>query len=150
MAQTASAVTEAKGYAFNAAGLHPNTVGRAPYGVSPAEMLHRGGFIDAYHSTADPLTNLQQGAGYLPDPLPVPLLPVSVPRPHQALGIPHALPPAPSWQHEWGELVKHNPLTTGKDMALDGHGVDPQMVDNIEAQKGQDTATLTQFVGPTP
>ena len=35
-------------------------------------------------------------------------------------------------------------------MALEGHGVDPQMVDHIEAQKDQDTATLTQFVGPTP
>jgi len=31
-------------------------------------------------------------------------------------------------------------------MALDGHGISPQIVDHIEHEKDQDTATLTHFV----
>jgi hypothetical protein len=137
LASAATVVTGAKGYSFNAAGLHPNTVARAPYSISAAGMAEKGQLIDAYHSTADPLTNLQSGmAGYPVGP--------------EALGRPHDLLPTARWQHEWKDLVRHNPLTTGKDMALDGHGVNPQLVDHIEAQKDQDTATLTRFVGPTP
>ena len=144
MASAATVVTGAKGYSFNAAGLHPNTVARAPYNVSAAGMAARGRLIDAYHSTADPLTNLQSGmAGNLAELAGYPVGP-------QALGRPHDLLPTARWRHEWKDLVRHNPLTTGKDMALDGHGVDPQLVDHIEAQKDQDTATLTRFVGPTP
>ena len=144
LASAATVVTGAKGYSFNAAGLHPNTVARAPYNVSAAGMAARGGLIDAYHSTADPLTNLQSGmAGNLAELAGYPVGP-------QALGRPHDLLPTARWQHEWKDLVRHNPLTTGKDMALDGHGVDPQLVDHIEAQKDQDTATLRRFVGPTP
>ena len=148
LASAATAVTGAKGYTFNAAGLHPNTVSRAPYNISPAEMLSRGGLIDAYHSTADPLTNLQSGmkgtlGGLAGTATGYPLAP-------EALGVPHALVPAEGWQHEWLELGKRNPLATSTNMALEGHGVDPEMVDNIEAQKAEDTATLTQFTGFAP
>ena len=148
LASAASAVTKVKGYTFNAAGLHPNTVGRAPYNVSPAEMLDRGGLIEAYHSTADPLTNLQSGmqgslGGLAGTAVGWPLAP-------EALGVPHPLVPAAGWQHEWLEFGHRNPLTTSKNMALEGHGVDPEMVDNIEAQKAEDTATLTHFAGSAP
>ena len=68
----------------------------------------------------------------------------------EALGRPHDLLPAARWRHEWKDLVRHNPLSTTKHMALDGHGVDPQLVDHIEAQKDRDTATLTRLAGPTP
>ena len=145
LASAVTAVTGAKGYTFNAAGLHPNTVSRAPYNISPAEMLSRGQLIDAYHSTADPLTSLQSGmksslGGLAGTATGYPLAP-------EALGVPHALEPAEGWQHEWLELGKRNPLATSKNMALEGHGVDPEMVDNIEAQKAEDTATLTKFTG---
>jgi len=148
LASAAAAVTGIKGYTFNAAGLHPATVARAPYNITKAAMAARGKLIDAYHSTADPLTNLQSGLGALQSPgtlggLAAGVWPVGTP----ALGIPRPLVPAEGWQHEWAELVKRNPLTTSTNMALEGHGVDPQMVDNIEVQKSQDTATLTQYVG---
>ena len=141
-------MTKAKGYTFNAAGLHPATVSRAPYNISLAELRSRGGLVDAYHSTADPLTNLQSGmkgtlGGLAGTAVGWPLAP-------EALGTPHPLEPAAGWQHGWLEFGHRNPVTTSKNMALEGHGVDPQLVDHIEAQKDQDTATLTQFVGPTP
>ena len=144
LASAGAAVTGAKGYTFNAAGLHPATVARAPYNVSAAKMRARGGLIDAYHSTADPLTNLQSGlAGNMGELAGWPVGP-------QALGVPRPLVPAEGWQHEWRELVTRNPLTSSGRMALEGHGVDPEMVDNIEVEKGQDTATLTQYNGATP
>ena len=68
----------------------------------------------------------------------------------EALGRPHDLLPAARWRHEWKDLVRHHPLSTTKHMALDGHGVDPQLVDHIEAQKDRDPATLTRLAGPTP
>ena len=68
----------------------------------------------------------------------------------EALGRRHDLLPAARWRHEWKDRVRHHPLSTAKDMALDGHGVDPQLVDHIEAQKDRDTATLTRLAGPTP
>ena len=148
LASAASAVTGAKGYTFNAAGLHPATVARAPYNVTSAVMAARGKVIEAYHSTADPLTNLQSGmkgslGGMVGTAVGWPVAP-------EALGVPHPLEPAAGWKHGWLEFGHRNPVTTSKNMALEGHGVDPQMVDHIEAQKDQDTATLTQFVGPTP
>lgn len=148
LASAAVAVTGAKGYTFNAAGLHPYTVAREPYNILPKEVLDRGQLIDAFHSTADPLTNLQSGLGALQSPgtlggLVRPMGP-------EALGIPRPLVPAEGWQHEWKELVRRNPLATSTNMALEGHGVDPQMVDNIEVQKDQDTATLTKYVGSAP
>lgn len=151
LASAAAAVTGIKGYTFNAAGLNPATVARAPYNVSSAVMKTRGQLIDAYHSTADPLTNLQSGLGALQSPGTLGELAAGVwPVGTKALGIPRPLVPAEGWQHEWAELVKRNPLTTSANMALEGHGVDPQMVDNIEVQKSQDTATLTQYVSPAP
>lgn len=144
LASAAVAVTGIKGYTFNAAGLHPTTVARAPYNVTADKLHALGQQIDAFHSDADPLTNLQSvTSGSMGSLLGWPMGP-------EALGIPRPLAPAAGWQHEWVELVKHNPLTASTNMALEGHGVDPQMVDNIEAQKSQDTATLTQYVGPTP
>jgi hypothetical protein len=140
LASAATVVTGAKGYTFNAAGLHPSTVERAPYSVSAASMAAMGKRIDAYHSTADPLTNLQSGIALAQGPTPGYVLGP------EALGVPHSLPPATKWLHEWKELVQHNPLTTSRDMALQGHGVAPQMVDHIEAQKDRDTATLTKFI----
>ncbi len=148
LASAGAAVTGAKGYTFNAAGLHPATVARAPYNVTSANLAKLGPRIDAYHSTADPLTNLQSGlsgslSGLAGQALGWPVGP-------QALGVPRPLVPAEGWQHEWAELVKRNPATSATNMALEGHGVDPQMVDNIEVQKAQDTATLTQFAGSAP
>jgi hypothetical protein len=148
LASAATAVTGIKGYTFNAAGLHPNTVGRAPYNLTADNLRAVSKQIDAYHSTADPLTNLQSGmhesVGGLAGAL------TGWPISPQALGVPRPLTPAEGWQHEWIELGKHSPLTASTNMALEGHGVDPQMVDNIEVQKSQDTATLTQYTGPTP
>ena len=144
LASAGVAVTGVKGYTFNAAGLHSATVARAPYNVTADEMHARGQRIDAYHSTADPLTNLQSGlAGNMGELAGWPVGP-------QALGVPRPLVPAEGWQHEWRELVTRNPLTSSGRMALEGHGVDPEMVDNIEVEKAQDTATLTQYNGATP
>lgn len=112
LASAATVVTGAKGYSFNAAGRHPNTVVRAPYGISAADMAAKGRLIDAYHSTADPLTNLQSGIALAQGPLhPYTVGP-------EALGRPHDLLPTARWRHEWKDLVRHNPLTTTKDMAL--------------------------------
>lgn len=144
LASAGAAVTGAKGYTFNAAGLHPRTVARAPYNLTADNMAAMGQRIDAYHSTADPLTNLQSGlSGSLGDLAGWPTGP-------QALGVPRPLVPAAGWQHEWKELVTRNPAISGGRMALEGHGVDPQMVDHIEVQKEQDTVTLTQFAGSAP
>jgi hypothetical protein len=44
--------------------------------------------------------------------------------------------------------VKGNPITAAKTMALDGHGISPQLVDHIEAEKDQDTSTLTSYLAP--
>ena len=148
LASAGAAVTGVKAYTFNAAGLHQATVGRAPYNVTPAGMAKAGQRIDAFHSTADPLTNLQSvldgsvlgSAGEVVD---WPVGPL-------ALGVPRPLAPAEGWQHEWLELVKRNPGTSAMNMGLEGHGVDPEMVDNIEVQKAQDTATLTQFTKSAP
>lgn len=135
LASAGSVVTGAKGYTFNAAGLHKNTVRRAPYGVSGSEMREKGALIDAYRSTSDPLNNLQQTS----------VVTRGVVLPH-ALGIDHPLTPAPQWQHKLGGFA--HPLTELKDRALDGHGISPQMVDHIEHEKDQDAATLTSFLAP--
>jgi hypothetical protein len=145
LASAGVVVTGAKGYTFNAAGLHSATIGRAPYNVTAAKMAAVGKRIDALHSTADPLTNLQSGlagsvSGLAGKAVGWPVGP-------EALGIPRPLVPAEGWQHEWRELVTRNPLNSSTHMALEGHGVDPQMVDNIETQKDEDTATLTRFAG---
>ena len=136
LASAATAVTGTKGYTFNAAGLHVNTVRRAPYGLSGAAMREQGALIDAYRSTSDPLNNAQKAAvvtrGFV--------LP-------KALGVPRLVAPAEKWQHQWNELVKGNPLTAAKTMALHGHGISPQMVDHIEAEKDVDTAVLTNYLG---
>jgi hypothetical protein len=145
LASAGVVVTGAKGYTFNAAGLHSATVGRAPYNVTAAKMASMGQRIDALHSTADPLTNLQSGLAGSVSGLAGQL--VGWPVGPEALGVPRPLVPAEGWQHEWRELVTHNPLNSGTNMALEGHGVDPQMVDNIEVQKDEDTATLTRFAG---
>ena len=148
LASAATAVTGVKGYTFNAAGLHPNTVGRAPYSISPEEMLSRGGLIDAYHSLADPLTSLQSGMQDLGTVLPP--VPGVGPLGPEALGVARALPVARGWRHKWKEFTEHNPLRVGKDMLLEGHGVDPELVDHIDAQKAEDAATLSQYVGDQP
>jgi hypothetical protein len=135
LASAAAVVTGAKGYTFNAAGLHTNTVKRPPYNVSRAAMQEQSGLIDAYRSTSDPLNNFQNGlnfpGGYLAP---------------KALGISRPVAPAAEWQHQWPELVKGNPLTAAKAMALDGHGINPQMVGHIEAEKDLDTATLNNYL----
>lgn len=64
----------------------------------------------------------------------------------KALGVARPIAPAPKWHNKWNELVKGNPLTAAKTMALHGHGIDPQMVDHIEAEKDADTATLTKYL----
>jgi hypothetical protein len=133
LASAATAVTGAKSYTFNAAGLHINTIRRPPYAVSRAAMKEQGALIDAYRSTADPLNNAQKAA----------LLTRGVVLP-KALGIPRLLTPAPEWQHKWSELVKGNPLKKAVTMAMHGHG-SAQMIDHIEAEKEVDTATLTNF-----
>ena len=140
LASAAAVVTGAKGYTFNAAGLHPYTVLRAPYNILPDKMRAQGKLIDAYHSTADPLTNIQ-------DHSPPPVISPGAP---QALGIPHPLRPAPQWQHEWGELASRHPFNAAKRMGLEGHGVNPQIVDAIEHEKDQDTATLTKYLASAP
>jgi Hemolysin coregulated protein Hcp (TssD) len=135
LASAATVVTGTKGYTFNAAGLHTNTVKRPPYEVSRAAMHEQGALIDAYRSTSDPLNNAQKAS--------VVTRGVVLPK---ALGVPHLVAPAKKWQHGWSELVKSNPLTAAKTMALHGHGISPQMVDHIEAEKDVDTATLTHFL----
>jgi len=136
LASAATVVTGTKGYTFNAAGLHANTVKRPPYDVSRTAMHEQGALIDAYRSTSDPLNNAQKAS----------LVTRGVVLP-KALGVPHLVAPAAKWQHDWRELVKGNPLTAAKTMALHGHGISPQMVDHIEAEKDVDTATLTQYLG---
>jgi hypothetical protein len=137
LASAATVVTGTKGYTFNAAGLHINTVKRAPYEISRAAMHEQGALIDAYRSTSDPLNNAQKAA----------LVTRGVVLP-KALGTPRLVTPASAWQHQWADLVKGNPITAAKTMALDGHGISPQMVDHIEAEKDQDTATLTSYLAP--
>ena len=136
LASAATVVTGTKGYTFNAAGLHVNTVKRPPYEVSRSAMREQGALLDAYRSTSDPLNNAQKAS----------LVTRGVILP-KALGVPHIVAPAPQWQHKWSELVKGNPLTAAKTMALHGHGISPQMVDHIEAEKDVDTATLTHYLG---
>ena len=135
LASAATVVTGTKGYTFNAAGLHTNTVKRPPYEVSRAAMQEQGALIDAYRSTSDPLNNAQKAS----------LVTRGVVLP-KALGVPHLVAPAAKRQHAWGELVKGNPLKAATAMALHGHGVSPQMVDHIEAEKDVDTATLTKYL----
>ena len=135
LASAATVVTGIKGYTFNAAGLHTNTVRRPPYGISREAMQEQAALIDAYRSTSDPLNNLQKAS--------LATRGVILPK---ALGVPHLVAPAAKWKHEWGELIKGNPLTAAKNMGLDGHGVSPQMVDHIEAEKDVDTATLTHYL----
>jgi hypothetical protein len=134
LVSAATVVTGTKGYTFNAAGLHTNTVKRPPYEVSRAAMHEQGMLLDACRSTSDPLNNAQKAS----------LVTRRVVLP-KALGVPHLVAPAPQWQHKWNELVKGNPLTAAKTMALHGQGVSPQMVDHIEAEKDVDTATLTHY-----
>ena len=136
LASAATAVTGTKGYTFNAAGLHTNTVKRPPYEVSGAAMREQGALIDAYRSTSDPLNNAQKAS----------LLTRGIILP-KALGVPRLVAPAPQWQHQWKELVMGNPLKAATTMALHGHGISPQMVDHIEAEKDVDTATLTHYLG---
>ena len=72
---------------------------RAPYNITKAAMAARGKLIDAYHSTADPLTNLQSGLGALQSPGTLGGLAAGVwPVGTQALGIPRPLVPAEGWQ----------------------------------------------------
>ena len=136
LASAATVITGTKGYTFNAAGLHANTVKRPPYEVSRAAMKEQTSLIDAYRSTADPLNNFQNGLG----------IPYGIVAP-KALGISHVVEPAAPWQHNWSELVTGNPLTAAKNMALHGHGISPQMVDHIEAEKSVDTDVLTNYLG---
>ncbi len=135
LASAASVVTGTKSYTFNSAGLHANTVGREPYGVSRQEMLEKGALIDAYRSTSDPLSNLQMAS--------VVTRGVVLPK---ALGIPHVVTPAPQWQKKLSGFL--NPGKELWERAMDGHGVNPQMVEHIEHEKDQDTATLTRFITP--
>jgi len=134
LASAATVVTGTKGYTFNAAGLHVNTVKRLPYEVSKAAMHEQGALLDAYRSTADPLNNAQKAA----------VLTRGVVLP-KALGVPRLLTPAPQWQHKWAELVQGNPLKATKAMLMDGHG-SAQIVDHIEAEKDVDSATLTHYL----
>lgn len=136
LASAATVVTGTKGYTFNAAGLHLNTVKRSPYDISRAAMQEQGALIDAYRSTSDPLNNAQKAA--------VITRGVVLPK---ALGIPHLVAPAKQWTHQWKELVTSNPITAAKNMALHGHGISPQMVDHIEAEKDVDTSVLTNYLG---
>lgn len=136
LASAATAVTGIKGYTFNAAGLHVNTVRREPYSISPTAMREQGALIDAYRSTSDPLNNAQKAA----------LITRGVVLP-KALGVPRLVEPIEKWRHKWSELVKGNPITAAKNMALHGHGINPQMVNHIEGEKDTDTAVLTNYLG---
>ncbi|PJJ59371.1 type VI secretion system tube protein TssD [Hymenobacter chitinivorans] len=73
LAAAASTVTGAKGYTFNAAGLHPRSV--KPYGISKEAMRAAApGLIDNVYSNRDPLNGLQNHMGGL--------IPKSVGTPH--------------------------------------------------------------------
>ena len=141
LASAGSVVTGAKGYTFNSAGLHRNTVRRTPYGVGRDEMLEKGGLIAAYRSTSDPLNNTQNFLSKGPDARIAP----------RALGIDYPLEPAPQWRHSLAELNPLHPKKAFKsviDRGMHGHGISPQMVDHIEHRKDQDTATLTNYLTP--
>lgn len=135
LASAGSVVTGTKSYTFNAAGLHINTVRRAPYSISRQAMQEKASLIDAFRSTADPLNNFQNGfnfpGGYLAP---------------KALGISRPVAPAAKWVHKWRELVTSNPLTTTKNMLLHGHGITPQMEDHIEAEKLEDVSVLSGYL----
>ncbi|UOQ74814.1 type VI secretion system tube protein TssD [Hymenobacter cellulosilyticus] len=73
LAAAASVVTGAKGYTFNAAGLHPNSV--KPFGITKEAMRAAApGLIDNVYSNRDPLNGLQNHMGGL--------IPKSVGTPH--------------------------------------------------------------------
>ncbi|GAB3637957.1 hypothetical protein GCM10027422_35470 [Hymenobacter arcticus] len=130
LAAAATVVTGARGYTFNAAGLHANTVGRYPFCFSHQYMLAQAYLIEAYYSTADPLTALQNGLNF----------------PHgylgpKALGIARPVAPAPQWTHQWRELLTRNPLVVAKAMFADGHEV-PQLVASLTYAIAQTSALL--------
>ena len=135
LASAGSVVTGTKSYTFNAAGLHASTVKRPPYNVSRQDMQERGASIDAYRSTSDPLNNFQNTLR----------VPWGVVAP-KALGVSRPVTPAAQWHHNWSELVRRNPATAAKTMALDGHGISPQMVNHIEGQMSTDTGILTSYL----
>ncbi|TGE29446.1 type VI secretion system tube protein TssD [Hymenobacter metallicola] len=72
LAAAASTVTGAKGYTFNAAGLHPNSV--KPFGITKEAMRANQGIIDNVYSNRDPLNGLQNHLGGL--------IPKSIGTPH--------------------------------------------------------------------
>jgi hypothetical protein len=135
LASASSVVTGSKSYSFNAAGLHVNTIKRAPYNLSRAAMTERSALIEAYHSTSDPLNNVQNAVNF-PGGFVLP----------KALGVPRPVTPAPQWQHQWRDLATWNPIKPAINMALHGHGIAPQMVDHIEHEKDQDVGTLTNYL----
>lgn len=130
LAAAGSVTTGAKGYTFNAAGLHPRTVARSPYEASRPDMKAAGRQVQAYRSTADPINNVQN------------FLRGAVPR---ALGVDRPVVPAPQWQHRLRELVAWNPKKPAMAMILEGHG-SMQMVDNIEQEIDQDVNTLNAYL----
>ncbi|HLK98832.1 MAG TPA: type VI secretion system tube protein TssD [Hymenobacter sp.] len=135
LASAGSVVTGTKSYSFNAAGLHVNTIKRAPYNLSRAAMAEGSALIEAYRSTSDPLNNVQNAVNF-PRGFVLP----------KALGVSRPVTPAPQWQHQWRDLAAWNPVKPAIDMALHGHGIAPQMVDHIEHEKDQDVGTLTSYL----
>ena len=130
LAAAGSVITGAKGYTFNAAGLHSHTVARPPYNVSRQAMQDAGSNVQAYRSTSDPLNNTQNALGFL------------VPK---ALGEDRPVVPTPQWQHQWRELVAWNPAKPAKAMVLEGHGI-MQMADHIEQEIDQDVNILNAYL----
>lgn len=136
LASAASVVTGTQGYTFNAAGLHVNTIKRPPYNLSRQAMNEASSLIEAYRSTSDPLNNIQNGMR-VPGGFVLP----------RALGTSRPVTPAPQWLHQWRDLAALNPFKPATKMALDGHGIAPQMIDHIEHEKDQDIGTLNQYLG---
>lgn len=58
IASAVSVVSNVRAFTINAAGLHQNTV--ASYGVSVQDILKKSSKVEAFHSSGDPLTQLQR------------------------------------------------------------------------------------------
>lgn len=140
----ASVVTGAKGYGFNSAGLHPNTVLRRGHTREEAAGRRADGtpLVDAYNFKYDELSNIQDGvtpalkAGLSAHPLTNPL--------GQALTLGQAGPPAAGQRHVLapvdanGKSVRLNPIKYGK---FAYHSMS-YLIDSMEHEKQQDAAVL--------
>jgi len=129
MASAASVASGKASTTFNAAGLHPNTVGR--YGGTPQSSS-----VQAYRVAGEMLTGLQEpglkafgGAAAVGGPVGVAAVGALGAMTPKAIGVPHEVP---------------------------GSAIDPvrrhfmtDVIDGIEAQKEEDQATLSKATGVT-